>query len=149
MDRRKNGSKHHLIVDAGGVPLASRLTGANRHDVTQLLPLVESIPSIRGKPGAPLRKPKRVMGDRAYDSREHRTTLSCRAIATDIARRNTPHGSGLGVFRWFVEQSLALMHQFKRLRVRDDRDDAVHEAFMTLACAVMCWRRLHTSGSFF
>jgi transposase len=144
VDRGKNGSKHHLIVDAGGVPLASRLTGANRHDVTQLLPLVDAIPPIRGKPGAPLRKPKRVMGDRAYDSRERRTTLSCRAIATDIARRNTPHGSGLGVFRWFVEQSLALMHQFKRLRVRDDRDDRVHEAFMTLASAIMCWRRLHS-----
>jgi len=75
VDRRKNGSKHHLIVDAGGVPLASRLTGANRHDVTQLLPLVESIPPIRGTAGAPLQKPKRVMGDRAYDSQEHRMTL--------------------------------------------------------------------------
>jgi transposase len=149
VDRRKNGSKHHLIVDAKGVPLASELTGANRHDVTQLLPLVESIPPIRGTVGAPLRKPKRVMGDRAYDSQGHRMKLSCRAIATDIARRNTPHGSGLGVFRWFVEQSLALMHQFKRLRVRDDRDDLVHEAFMTLASAIMCWRRLHNSRSFF
>ena len=143
MDRRKTGSKHHLIVDAQGVPLASKLTGANRHDVTQLLPLVESIPPIRGKTGAPLQKPRRVMGDRAYDSREHRMKLSCQAIAADIARRNTPHGSGLGVFRWFVEQALALMHQFKRLRVRDDRDDRVHEAFMTLACAMICWRKLH------
>ena len=70
--------------------------------------------------------------------------LSCRAIATAIARRNAPHGSGLGVFRWFVEQALALMHQFKRLRVRDDRDDKVHEAFMTIACAMVCWRRLHS-----
>jgi hypothetical protein len=48
------------------------------------------------------------------------------------------------VFRWFVEQALALLHQFKRLRVRDDRDDNVHEAFMTLACAMICWRRLHS-----
>jgi len=126
------------------VPLAARLTGANRHDVTQLLPLVEAIPRIAGKVGAPLRKPERVMGDRAYHSDPHRRKLSARAIATAIARRNTAHGSGLGVYRWFVEQSLALMHQFKRLRVRDDRDDAVHEAFMTIACAIMCWRRLHS-----
>ena len=70
--------------------------------------------------------------------------MSARAIATAIARRNTPHGSGLGVFRWLVEQTLALMHQFKRLRVRDDRDDVVHEAFMTIACAMICWRRLHS-----
>jgi len=117
--------------------------------VTQLIPLVEAIPPIGGLPGAPRRKPAAVMGDRGYDSDPHRMRLSARAIATEIARRNTPHGSGLGVFRWFVEQSLALMHQFKRLRVRDDRDDAAHEAFMTLACVVMCWRRLHSSGSFF
>jgi transposase len=132
------------MVDANGVPLTAILTGANRHDVTQLLPLVKSIPKIRGLPGAPLHKPQSVMGDRGYDSDPHRMTLSARAIATQIARRNTPHGSGLGVYRWYVEQTLALMHQFKRLRVRDDRDDAVHEAFMTIACAMMCWRRLHS-----
>jgi transposase len=126
------------------VPLAATLTGANRHDVTQLLPLVDAIPPVRGKAGAPLRKPKKVQGDRGYDSDPHRLRLSARSIATELARRNTPHGSGLGVFRWFVEQALALMHQFKRLRVRDDRDDEVHEAFMTIACAMICWRRLHS-----
>ena len=143
MDRRKNGSKHHLAVDAGGVPLAAILTGANRHDVTQLIPLVDAVPPVRGVRGAPLRKPKKVTGDRAYDSQPHRDEFRARDIATELARRNTPHGSGLGVFRWFVEQTLSLMHQFKRLRVRDDRDDRVHEAFMTLACAMICWRRLH------
>lgn len=131
------------------MPLAASLTGANRHDVTQLLPLVEAIPPIRGQIGAPLKKPKKVIADRAYHSEPHRMSLSCKAIATEIARRNTPHGSGKGVFRWFVEQSLALMHQFKRLRIRDDRDDQIHEAFMSLACAIMCWRRLHSSRSFF
>lgn len=144
MDRRKKGSKHHVAVDAGGVPLATKLTGANAPDVTQLLELVEGIPAIGGKPGAPLAKPKKVMGDRAYQSEAKRKRLSARAIATEIARRNTPHGSGLGVFRWFVEQTLALMHQFKRLRMRDDRDDQVHEAFMTLACVIICWRRLRS-----
>ena len=124
--------------------MAATLTGANRHDVTQLLPLIDAIPPVRGMPGAPLRKPQAAMGDRAYHSDKHRMTLSGRAIATEIARRNAPHGSGLGVFRWFVEQALSLMHQFKRLRVRDDRDDQVHEAFMTIACAIICWRRLHS-----
>lgn len=131
------------------MPLATILTAANRHDVRQLLPLIQAIPPVRGVPGAPLRKPRSVMGDRAYHSDPHRMSLSARAIATQIARRNTPHGSGFGVYRWYVEQSLALMHQFKRLRVRDDRDDAVHEAFMTIACTIMCWRRLHRSESFF
>jgi len=47
-DRRKLGSKHHVITDANGIPFAVKVTGANRHDITQLLPLVESIPPIAG-----------------------------------------------------------------------------------------------------
>jgi hypothetical protein len=69
--------RNHLVVDAGGVPRAATLTGANRHDVTQLLPLVEAIPSIGGKPGAPLRVPERVAADRGYDSDPHRLRCSC------------------------------------------------------------------------
>jgi hypothetical protein len=57
VDRRKNGSKHHLAVNADGTPLACILTGANRHDVTQLIPLVDAIPPVKGKVGAPLAKP--------------------------------------------------------------------------------------------
>ena len=34
VDRGRPGSKHHLIVDAGGIPQAVTLTGGNRNDVT-------------------------------------------------------------------------------------------------------------------
>ena len=131
------------------MPLATLLTAAHRHDVTQLIPLIDAIPPIAGKPGAPLRKPREVMGDRGYDSDPHRMELSCRGIATAIARRREEHGSGLGIFRYVVEQTLALLHQFRRLRTRFDKRDDIHEAFMTLGCAMMCWRRLHTSSGYF
>ena len=143
MDRAKCGSKHHLIVDGNGTPLAVELTAANVNEGTRLLPLVDAVPKVKGKPGAPLRKPKLVMGDRGYDSDPHRMTLSCRGIASAIARRGEGHGSGLGVLRWVVEQTIALFHQFRRLRTRFDKRDDVHEAFMTLGCAMICWRRLH------
>ena len=149
MDRRKPGSKHHLVVDAGGVPLATLLTPANRHDVTQLLPLIDAIPPIGGQVGAPLRKPQEVMGDRGYDSDPHRMQLSARGIATAIARRREEHGSGLGVFRYVVDQTIALFHQFRRLRTRFDKRDDIHEAFMTLGCAMICWRRFHSSTGYF
>lgn len=111
--------------------------------MTQFIPLIDAIPPIAGKRGAPLRKPKSVMGDRAYDSNPHRMILSGRAIPTQIARRNTEHGSGLGVYRYVVEQTGALFHQFRRLRVRYDRRADIHEAFMSIACSVICWRRLN------
>ena len=57
VDRGRPGSKHHLITDANGPPLRVSLTGTNRNDVTQLLPLVDRIGSVRGKRGRPRGKP--------------------------------------------------------------------------------------------
>jgi len=113
-----------------------------------LIPLIDAIPPIKGKAGAPLRKPQEVMGDRGYDSDPHRMTLSCRGIAPAIARRRQPHGSGLGVLRYVVEQTIALLHQFRRLRTRFDKRDDIHEAFMSLGCSMICWRRLHNSSGY-
>lgn len=39
--RCRPGSKHHLICDSGGIPLAVTLTGGSRNDITQLMPLVD------------------------------------------------------------------------------------------------------------
>ena len=77
-DRRKLGSKHHLLTDANGIPLSVILTEANRHDVTQLLPLLDKIPHVTGKRGAPRFRPKHVQGDRAYDSEPHRKEVKKR-----------------------------------------------------------------------
>jgi transposase len=102
-DRARPGSRHHVLVDANGVPVSAILTGANRNDVTQLLPLVDAIPPIRGTRGRPLRKPKVIYADRGYDSDAHRRRLRERGIRPVIARRRTEHGSGLGKCRWVVD----------------------------------------------
>ena len=61
-----------MLTEANGTPLSAILTGANRHDVTQLLPLVEAVPPVRGQRGRPRRRPQRLYADRAYDSRQQR-----------------------------------------------------------------------------
>jgi len=118
------------------------LTGANTHDVTQLIPLVEAIPPIAGKRGRPRRRPDRLYADRAYDSEPHRQKLRRRGIQPLIARRRTVHGSGLGQFRWVIERTNAWYHQFRRLRTRYERLPEIHEAFMSLASTIICWRVL-------
>jgi len=145
VDRARNGSKHHLLVDATGIPLAWTLTGGNRNDVTQLVPLVERIPPVRGKPGRPRRRPERVTADRGYDHDKYRRELRRRGISSEIARRQTGHGSGLGRVRWVVERTFAWLHHYKRLLVRYDRRAEIHEAFLALACCLVCFRRLQTS----
>jgi transposase len=131
-DRRKAGSKHHVITDGNGIPFAVILTGANAHDVTQLIPLVEAIPSVRGKPGRPRWKPDVLIADRGYDSEPHREALRGIGITPIIARRNTMHGSGLGILRWVVERTIAWLHQFRRLRIRYERRTDIHEAFLSI-----------------
>lgn len=131
-----------MITDANGIPFAARLTGANRHDVTQLLPLVDAVPAVRGKPGRPRHRPARVQGDKAYDSEPLRRALRARGIVPVLRRRRTPHGSGLGVTRWVVERTIAWLHQFRRLRIRYERLAEVHEALLTIGCALICWNHL-------
>jgi transposase len=127
------------------VPLAITLTGANANDITQLLALLDAVPPVRGKVGRPRRRPKRVQGDRAYDSNPHRQKLRARGIQPILARRRVPHGSGLGVTRWVVERTVAWFHQFKRLRTRYERRDDLHEALFTLGCDLICWRAVKKS----
>jgi len=145
VDRARNGSKHHLLVDATGIPLAWTLTGGNRNDVTQLIPLVERVPPVRGKVGRPRRLPACVTADRGYDHDKYRRELRRRGIKPEIARRQTAHGSGLGRYRWVVERTFAWLHQFKRLLVRYDRRHEIHEAFLALGCCLVCYRRLRPS----
>lgn len=142
VDRARAGSKHHLITDSGGIPLAITLTGGNRNDVTQLLPLVDGVGPVRGKPGRPRRRAERVLADRGYDHDKYRRELWKRGVKPVIARRNTEHGSGLGKERWVVERTFAWLHNLRRLRIRYERDPGLHMAFMLLGCAVVCQRKL-------
>ncbi|WP_158708922.1 transposase, partial [Streptomyces sp. NRRL S-920] len=64
VDRARPGSKHHLIVDGQGIPLAVSLTGGNRNDVTQLEPLLDKIPPVAGQVGRPRRRPDALLTDR-------------------------------------------------------------------------------------
>ena len=52
------------------------------------------------------------------------------------------HGSGLGIYRWVVERTLAWLHQFRRLRVRWERRTEIHEAFLDIGCILICWNHL-------
>lgn len=139
-DRAKRGSKRHVICDGHGVPLAVRLTGANRHDSQEAMPLVDAIPPLQGERGRPRCRPDCVLGDRAYDAETIRRGLRARHILPLLAVRRTRHGSGLGRWRWVVERTFAWLNQFRRLRVRYDKRTDIHEAFLSLGCALICWQ---------
>ena len=142
VDRGRAGSKHHLIVDPHGIPLAISLTGGNRHDVTQLLRLVDGVSPVCGKIGRPRQCAESLLADGGYDFDKYRRELWARGVKPIIARRNTDNGSGLGTRRWVVERTFAWLHFFRRLRLRWERRPELHEAFMALGCAIICQRYL-------
>lgn len=137
-DRRKPGTKHHVIVDGNGVPLEVQISGANKADITQLLPLIVNLPPVRGKPGPPRTQPERLYGDRAYDCEPARVLLRWLGITPVLAKRGTEHGSGLGAVRYVVERTISWLHQKRRLRVRYDRRSDIHQAFVSLAAGLIC-----------
>ncbi len=63
-------------------------------------------------------------------------------IVPELAARNTAQGSGMGKTRWVVERTNAFLHAFGRLRRRRDRLAEVQEAFLALACGLICMRFL-------
>lgn len=78
------------------------LTTGNRHDVTQLMPLLDMIPRIRGLVGRPRHRPRRLFADRGYDYGKYRRLLRARGITPEIARKGTARGPGPGKTRWVV-----------------------------------------------
>jgi transposase len=137
-DRGKLGSKHHVMTDAQGLPLNVTVTAANVPEVNEVLDLVDSAPEVVTAEGEPRQNPDELYGDRAYDSEPHREQMRQRDIDPHFARRRTPHGSGLGVYRWVVERTVSWLHSFRRLRLRTDRNGQVQEAFVALASAIIC-----------
>ncbi|WP_406131724.1 IS5 family transposase [Streptomyces sp. NBC_00989] len=144
VDRARPGSKHHLIVDGQGIPLAVSLTGGNRNDVTQLLPLLDKIPAVAGRVGRPRRRPDALLADRGYDHDKYRRLLWQRGIRPVIAQRGQPHGTGLSIFRYVGERTISWLHGFRRLRIRWERRDDIHEAFLGLATCLITQRHVQS-----
>lgn len=143
VDRGKKGSKHTLLVDRHGVPLAMQTAGANASDQTTIIPILVAYPEVGGKPGRPKQRPDTVVADRGFDNPSVHGLLAWLGIEDRIARKRTEHGSGLGKVRWVVERTISWLKGLRRMRIRYDRLRVIQEAWNTLAASVICFRIWH------
>jgi hypothetical protein len=105
--------------------------------------LVDAIPHIKQRRGRPRKHPDEVLADRAYDAEEKiRQPLRQRRVTPRIAKRSTEHGSGLGRYRYVVEAAFDWLFNQRRLRVRYEKRDDIHQAFLIIGCLLICWRRI-------
>jgi transposase len=72
----KLGAKYHLLVTADGPPLAVAITGANRHDVMLVEPILDGLTPVKGRGRSrPRCRPVKLHADKAYDNRRVRRYL--------------------------------------------------------------------------
>jgi transposase len=134
------------VVDAQGVPLAIICTAANVHDSNALTDVMDAVKPIkkwrvlgRGR----RKRPLKLHADKGYDFERCRRALIQRGIIPRIARKGVESSEKLGKHRWVVERTLAWLNQFKRLVIRYERRLDIHEAFLHLGCALICWNYLN------
>ena len=97
-DRSKRGTKYHVAVTGGGIPVACAATAANVNDTVVFERLFLSAFAVMARIAT-------VFADKGYDAEGNR--VLCRRFGAEprIHKRRRPHGSGLGKRRWPVERS--------------------------------------------
>ena len=81
-----------------------------------------------------------LVGDTAFNCKGLRQILRWLGIEPMLPTKGEDE-HGRGVLRWFVERPLSWFHQFRRLHIRWDRKPMIHQAFLSLVAAVICYRR--------
>jgi transposase len=125
------------------IPLAANLYGGNRDDITQLEPILEAIPPVQGRRGRPRRDLTKCSVIVLATTINTAGSCAAKGIRPHIARRGVLHGSDLGVYRWVAERTIAWRHGMKRLRIRWERRDDIHEAFLAIATCIITYRHAH------
>jgi transposase len=142
VDRAKKGSKLHVLSDAEGMPRVVGISAANTADIEAFKPLLMAIPPIRSRRGPRRRRPIKARADKAYDSADLRRWLRRRGIVPRIARRGVESSERLGRHRWKIERTIAWLLGYRRLTIRYERHGHLFTAFLTLAAALICYKKL-------
>ncbi|CAJ2833183.1 ISJP4 transposase [Burkholderia pseudomallei] len=139
---RRRSSRTCAATEANGTPIAAILTGANRNDVTQRIPVIEAIEPINGVRGRPLSRPKRVYADRGYGRDEYRRIRHARGIPPSIARRGNHAAAARERFNGSLSVRMPGCTAFCVSVIRFERRADIHEAFLKLGCGLICGNSL-------
>ncbi|NYH80221.1 transposase [Actinopolyspora biskrensis] len=142
VDRGKSGSTIHISTERGGIPLSVGISAANTHDSHALIPLVLAIPPTRSRRGPRRFRPDKLHSDKAYDHPELPRWLRRHSITARIARRDIDTSTTLGQHRWAVERTVSWLAGYRRLTTRYERYGNHFAAFLTLAAALTCYKKL-------
>ncbi len=141
----KKGSKRHLLVDGRGVPLSLVVTGANRHDVTQLEAVLLAIKVKRKTPT--VRRSKHLCADNGYRGKPALEVIESQGYIPHVvgrgaeaqAKRRNPTTKAR---RWVVEVCHSWFNRFRKLLVRYEKLERSFVALNHLAAAIIAFRKV-------
>jgi transposase len=140
-----------LAVDGTGVPLTLLTEAANISEFKLALQTIDSI-SVSSRPLHPKKRPENLVADKGYDAKWLRTAIRKRNIIPYIPKRRKQGErkepsynetvKDMYKTRWIVERTNAWLQNYRRVTVRWDRYADCYEAFVELACILICLRRV-------
>lgn len=134
-----------MLVDGRGVPLSLVVTGANRHDVSQLQAVLDAI--VIKRPSPPERRSKHLCADAGYAGgpalkviEEHGYIPHVKGRGQEAEElKRTPEKKAR---RWVVEVAHSWFNRFRKLLVRYEKLDRSFLALNHLAASIMAFRKI-------
>jgi transposase len=141
VDRRKQGLKRSVAVEAGGIPLAVLAAPANHRDDGLLAATLDAAATVTAAAVGPLPGQLTVHLDAGYDWKPCRQILAERGMVGEIAARGVPTPIQASR-RWPVERTHAWGNQYGKLRWCTERRRLVVQFWLALVSAVIVCGRL-------
>jgi len=134
-----------VLTDGRGVPIALVVTGANRHDITQVEAVLDSI--VPPRPEVTPEAPQNLCADKGYHGQDARQAMIARGYTPHVISRGEEkkqkqHTPGHRARRWVVEACHSWFNRFRKLLVRYEKTDDAYLGLLHLACAIIAWRKV-------
>jgi putative transposase len=147
-DRGKKGTKRHLLTEAVGIPIGLVVTGANRHDKTQVEVVSQSMPLLPPLPTE--EQSQHFCAEKGYNYRDVRPIIRFMQMIDHIKSRGEEQSDlrlpGYRARRWVCERTHSWMNRFRRLLIRWEKKLDNFLAFLHLACSLIVWRQCPVFG---
>ena len=146
-DRAKRGTKRSTLSEGHGLPIGLVVAGAQRHDMKLVAATLDAVVVARPEPST--EQPQGLCLDAGYDYDQVRAEAEARGYTPHIRPRGVDraHAGSRDPTkrprRWVVERLHSWLNRSRRLLVRWEKRPDTYEAFLHLACALLCFQQCH------
>ena len=144
-DRGKRGTKRSTLCEGHGLPMAIEVAGANVPDMKLAAPTLDAYVIARPQPTP--EQPQHLCLDAGYDYDLPRYAAAQRGYTVHIRPRGEDRANARSPDplkqprRWVVERLHSWLNRSRRLLVRWEKLEQTYDAFLHLACALLCFQQ--------